>query len=80
MWSFIRPASRWGAALVGTGSTGVVLANESTNYDCQWWPFPRYLALRGYRVLAFNYVNGDKSREVQAAARYRAATAPTGSS
>ncbi len=56
--------------MVGSGPIGVVLANESTNYTCQWWPLPRYLARRGYRVLAFDYVNGDKSREVQAAARY----------
>lgn len=66
------PASgeRFGAVVVGAGRTGVVLANESTNHDCQWWPLPQYLAVRGYRVLAFNYGRGDKSSEVQAAARY----------
>ena len=56
--------------MVGSGPVGVVLANESTNHECQWWPLPRYLAERGYRVVAFDYRGADKSREVQAAARY----------
>lgn len=56
--------------MVGTGSVGVVLANQTENVACQWSPLPQYLAARGYRVLAFDYGNGDQSAEVQAAARY----------
>jgi pimeloyl-ACP methyl ester carboxylesterase len=55
---------------VRTGPAGVVLANQTENVDCQWSPLPQYLAARGYRVLAFDYGNGDQSAEVQAAARY----------
>ena len=58
------------AVVVGRGATGVVLANETTNDDCHWSPFPQYLAGRGYRVLAFDYGSGDRSSEVRAAARY----------
>lgn len=58
------------AAVAGTGTTGVVLANQSDNKACQWLPFPAYLASRGMRVLAFDYGNGDASAEVQAAARF----------
>jgi pimeloyl-ACP methyl ester carboxylesterase len=48
----------------------VVLANQSDNNACQWLPFPAYLTARGMRVLAFDYGNGDPSREVQTAARF----------
>jgi pimeloyl-ACP methyl ester carboxylesterase len=58
------------AAIVGKGSTGVVLANQSDNSACQWLPFPAYLTARGMRVVAFDYGSGDPSREVQAAARF----------
>jgi pimeloyl-ACP methyl ester carboxylesterase len=58
------------AAVAGNGSTGVVLANQSDNSACQWLPFPAYLTARGMRVVAFDYGNGDPSREVQAAARF----------
>ncbi len=56
--------------MVGSGSVGVVLANQSDNSVCEWLPFPAYLAAHGMRVLAFNYGNGDGSAEVQAAARF----------
>jgi dienelactone hydrolase len=58
------------AAVAGTGSTGVVLANQSDGNACQWLPFPAYLAAHGMRVLAFDYGDGDPSAEVQAAARF----------
>lgn len=58
------------AAVAGTGTTGVVLANQSDNNACQWLPFPAYLAARRMRVLAFDYGGGDASAEVQAAARF----------
>jgi pimeloyl-ACP methyl ester carboxylesterase len=59
------------AALIGTGPTGVVLANQTDNSACQWLPFPYLLARHGMRVLAFDYSSQrDSSVEVQAAARY----------
>jgi pimeloyl-ACP methyl ester carboxylesterase len=58
------------AAIAGKGLTGVVLANQSDNNACQWLPFPAYLTARGMRVVAFDYGNGDASREVQSAARF----------
>jgi pimeloyl-ACP methyl ester carboxylesterase len=58
------------ATVVGGGQVGVVLANQTDNVDCMWSPLPQYLAAHGYRVLAFDYGNGDQSAEVQAAARY----------
>ncbi len=58
------------AAVAGSGSTGVVLANQSDNNACEWLPFPAYLAAHGMRVLAFDYGTGDPSAEVQAAARF----------
>lgn len=67
---FRAPGEQIRATVVGTGRTGVVLANQSDNNACQWLPFPAYLAARGIRVLAFDYGNGDPSAEVQAAARF----------
>jgi pimeloyl-ACP methyl ester carboxylesterase len=66
---FKAPGGPLRAAVVGTGSTGVVLANQTDNYLCYWLPLPAYLAAHGMSVLAFDYGNGDYSAEVQAAAR-----------
>jgi pimeloyl-ACP methyl ester carboxylesterase len=64
--------ARLRGALVGTGPTGVVLANQTDNQACDWLPFPAYLAAHGMRVLAFDYdyTTSDPSTEVQAAARF----------
>jgi pimeloyl-ACP methyl ester carboxylesterase len=67
---FRSPGERLRAAVAGSGSIGVVLANQSENSVCAWLPFPSYLAAHGMRVLAFTYGNGDESAEVQAAARF----------
>jgi hypothetical protein len=67
---FPAPGERVQAAVVGAGSVGVVLANQSDNTVCGWLPFPTYLARHGMRVLAFDYGHGDASREVQAAATF----------
>jgi hypothetical protein len=67
---FGAQGERLRAGVVGGGSVGVVLANQSDNTVCQWIPFPAYLAAHGMRVLAFNYGHGDASAEVQAAARF----------
>jgi dienelactone hydrolase len=45
--------------VLGTGSTGIVLANELDTNACDWKPYAKQLADRGYRVLAFDF-NGDK--------------------
>jgi dienelactone hydrolase len=56
------------AAAIGTGRTGVVLANESDLDLCGWLPFARTLA-RGSRVLLWDYGNAAPEAEVAAAAR-----------
>jgi pimeloyl-ACP methyl ester carboxylesterase len=57
------------AAVLGRGSTGVVLANESDLDLCSWLPFARALARRGSRVLLFDYGLDPPQAEVAAAAR-----------
>jgi hypothetical protein len=49
------------AAVIGSGSIGAVLANQTDNSVCQWLPLPSYLAAHGMRVLAFDYGSGDDS-------------------
>jgi pimeloyl-ACP methyl ester carboxylesterase len=41
--------------LLGGGRVGVVLAHQINNDLCQWLPYARVLAKRGYRVLAFDF-------------------------
>jgi pimeloyl-ACP methyl ester carboxylesterase len=41
--------------VLGTGDTGVVLANQSDGDLCQWQPYGEKLARAGYRVALFNY-------------------------
>jgi pimeloyl-ACP methyl ester carboxylesterase len=59
---------RMDAAVLGRGSTGVVLANESDRNLCAWRPFARVLERHGYRVLLFDYRSGEPWVEVAAAA------------
>ncbi len=59
--SFATPA---GTQLVGielgTGQTGVVLAHQNASDLCEWLPYGKRLAERGYRVLAFDFAgDGD---------------------
>ena len=63
------PGDELAAAVLGHGSAGVVLANESDLDLCAWLPFARVLERSGYRVLAFDYGNSPPSSEVGAAAR-----------
>jgi pimeloyl-ACP methyl ester carboxylesterase len=56
------------AAAIGTGRTGVVLANESDLDLCGWLPFARRLA-GGSRVLLWDYGNAAPEVEAAAAAR-----------
>ncbi|WP_156313219.1 S9 family peptidase [Micromonospora sp. HK10] len=65
-----------GGLVLGTGSTGVVLAHMAGGDVCQWLPYGRELADRGYRVLAFDFAGSGSSpgsgvsraEQVQAAA------------
>jgi pimeloyl-ACP methyl ester carboxylesterase len=51
--------------LLGTGATGIVLANEIQKDACDWRPYAKQLAGRGYRVLAFNFNSDRRSGYVQ---------------
>ena len=56
------------AAILGAGTTGVVLSNQSGNYLCPWLPFARALAAKGVRVLVYNYRWGTESEDAAYAA------------
>jgi dienelactone hydrolase len=45
------------AATLGRGRVGVVFANQSGNYPCDWLPFARDLAGGGRRVAVFAYAD-----------------------
>ncbi len=47
--------ARLKGAVLGRGSTGVVLAHTTGADRCQWLPFARDLAKRGYRALVFDH-------------------------
>ncbi|MEV0158288.1 alpha/beta hydrolase [Micromonospora sp. NPDC050686] len=65
-----------GGVVLGSGTTGVVLAHQAAGDVCQWLPYGRELADRGYRVLAFDFLGSGVSlgngvpmaRQVDAAA------------
>ncbi|MBY8872405.1 alpha/beta hydrolase [Micromonospora sp. PLK6-60] len=65
-----------GGVVLGSGSTGVVLAHQAAGDVCQWLPYGRELIDRGYRVLAFDFLGSGVSlgngvpmaRQVEAAA------------
>jgi pimeloyl-ACP methyl ester carboxylesterase len=54
--------------LLGTGRVGVVLAAQAGHDACDWLPYARQLADRGYRVLAGNYTGEGGSSYVDGAA------------
>jgi pimeloyl-ACP methyl ester carboxylesterase len=69
--------ARLKGAVLGRGSTGVVLAHTTGADRCQWLPFARELAKRGYRALVFDHrgygtstgaMNSDPHLDVIAAA------------
>ncbi len=47
--------ARLKGAVLGRGSTGVVLAHTTSADRCQWLPFARELAKQGYRALVFDH-------------------------
>ncbi len=69
--------ARLKGAVLGRGSTGVVLAHTTSADRCQWLPFARELAKQGYRALIFDMrgygastgvTNSDPHLDVMAAA------------
>lgn len=54
--------------MLGQGSAGVVLANESDLNLCAWLPFARALSRSGRQVLLFDYAGATPASEVAAAA------------
>jgi pimeloyl-ACP methyl ester carboxylesterase len=63
---------------IGTGSVGVVLANQAEADACSWLGYATDLSGRGYRVLAFDFngegdsaaTDGSGGDDVAAAAKY----------
>ncbi len=51
-----------GGVVLGSGSTGVLLAHMAGGDVCQWLPYGKQLADRGYRVLAFDFAGAGASR------------------
>jgi pimeloyl-ACP methyl ester carboxylesterase len=58
------------AGIVGTGSTGIVLLNESDENLCSWVPFARTLAGAGYRALLTDVTAATQDDFAPVAARY----------
>jgi pimeloyl-ACP methyl ester carboxylesterase len=54
---------------IGSGRIGVVLGHEVDGTLCNWVPFARVLARRGYRALAFDFRNAGSSGHVYASSR-----------
>ncbi|MEN3362528.1 MAG: hypothetical protein V7637_6510 [Mycobacteriales bacterium] len=55
------------ALVLGSGSTGLVLANQSDTDLCDWKPLADEWSQRGYRVLIFNYSSRPPDQDVLAA-------------
>jgi pimeloyl-ACP methyl ester carboxylesterase len=53
-------------ARLGTGKIGVILAHQINNDLCAWLPFGRYLAAKGFTVLAFDFQGYGASDPTQA--------------
>lgn len=51
----VNGASDLGGVVFGTGTVGIVFANQSNATVCNWAGYARELAGRGYRTLAFDY-------------------------
>ena len=48
----------------GSGKTAVVLAHQSDGTLCQWVPYAKRLAARGYTAIAFDFRNAGGSQNV----------------
>jgi pimeloyl-ACP methyl ester carboxylesterase len=58
------------AGIVGTGTTAIVLLNESDENLCSWVPFARTLARAGYRALLTDVTAATQVEFAPVAARY----------
>ena len=57
-----------GVTVVGAGSRGVVLSNQSDENLCSWAPFARTLARAGFHIALYDYGNTSPDAEAVAAA------------
>ena len=48
----------------GSGKTAVVLGHQSDGTLCQWVPYAKRLASRGYTAIVFDFRNADSSQTV----------------
>jgi pimeloyl-ACP methyl ester carboxylesterase len=56
------------ALVYGSGSVGLVLANQSDSDLCDWKVYAQAWAQRGYRILVFNYSTAPPDKDVLGAA------------
>jgi dienelactone hydrolase len=64
------PGEQLPAVVLGSGSTGVVFANQSASTVCGWLPYARNVTRSGVRSLVFDYATASREGEVLAAARW----------
>jgi esterase/lipase len=50
-----REHNRLKGVVLGSGRTGIILANQTDTHICDWLPFARVLQAHGYRVLLWEY-------------------------
>ncbi|MGC5167368.1 alpha/beta hydrolase family protein [Luteimicrobium sp. DT211] len=50
-----------GGVVMGSGTTGIVLAHEYQSDSCNWLPYAKALAAKGYTTLAFDFAGNGGS-------------------
>jgi pimeloyl-ACP methyl ester carboxylesterase len=55
--------------VIGSGTSGAVMANQDSGNLCQWLPLARGLARAGMRAVIFDWVGGPSADDVLAVAR-----------
>ena len=71
-------SSKLAGIVYGTGKTGIVFAHQSDGSSCDWMPYAKTVAAKGFRALAFDFGGygasllnkGDIASDVEAAAAY----------
>ena len=77
--------SKLAGIVYGSGTTGIVFAHQSDGTSCDWMPYAKKVAAKGFRALAFDFGgygasllnDGDIVSDVVAAAAYLRATGVT---
>lgn len=77
--------SKLAGIVYGTGKTGIVFAHQSDGTSCDWMPYAKTVAAKGFRALAFDFGGygasplnmGDIATDVVAAAAYLRTTGVT---